>query len=101
MLFYRSLLNNFTLERAPLAIPRSIGNLYERELERIKSVVDADNQTSLRFSLDVRQKDIAILTFRFIPVGAEFAEPWSAIWKGKVLTPRASQFLEIRKLFYS
>ena len=94
-----NLLNNFTLERAPLSIPGSICNLYERELDRIKLVVDAGNQSSLRFSLDVRQKDIAILTFRLIPVGAEFAEPWSSIWKEKVLISRASQFFKSANFF--
>lgn len=96
---FTDLLNNFTLDHAPLCIPCSIGNLYERELERIKTVVDTGDQASLRFDLDVRQKDIAILTFRLIPVGAEFAEPWSAIWKRQVLTARASQFFKAGNFF--
>jgi hypothetical protein len=86
-----NLLNSFTLDHAPLCIPGSFGNLYERELDRIKSVLDSGDLAALSFKLNVRQKDLAILTFRFIPVGAEFAESWSAIWKQQVLTSRATQ----------
>lgn len=96
---YKQLLDSFTLENAPLNIPSSIGHLYDRELERIKKLIDTGDQASLRFDLDVRQKDIAILTFRFIPVGAEFAEPWSAIWKRQVLTARANQFFKATNYF--
>ena len=94
-----NLLDNFALDNAPLCIPCSISNLYERELDRIKAVVDSGDPASLRFKLDVRQKDLAILTFRFIPVGAEFAEPWSTIWKRQVLTARVSQFLKAVNFF--
>jgi hypothetical protein len=96
---FTNLLNHFTLDHAPLCLPVSIGSLYERELERIKMVVETGDHASLRFDLDVRQKDLAILTFRFIPVGAEFAEPWSAIWKRQVLTARASQFYRAGNFF--
>lgn len=93
------LVTDFTLENAPLRIPDSIAGLYERELGRIRSVIDADDPASLRFDLDVRQKDIAILTFRFIPVGAEFAEPWSAIWKRRALTARLGQIFRAGYFF--
>ena len=96
---FMHLLNRFTLDHAPLCLPGSIGNLYERELERIKTVVETGDPASLRVDLNVRQKDIAILTFRFIPVGAEFAEPWSAIWKRQVLIARASQFFKATNYF--
>ena len=94
-----NLLNSFTLADAPLCIPGSIAKLYERELDRIKSVVESGDPASLGFKLDVRQKDLAILTFRLIPVGAEFAEPWSAIWRRQVLTSRASQILKAINFF--
>lgn len=93
------LLDGFNTDNAPLTIPASIGYLYERELDRIKSVVDSGDASSLRFDLDARQKDLAILTFRLIPVGAEFAEPWAAIWKRRVLTARAGQFFRAGKFF--
>lgn len=96
---FSNLLNNFTLDHAPLCIPHSIRNLYERELDRIRLVLDSGDPASLRFKLDVRQKDLAILTFRFIPVGAEFAEPWSAIWKRQVLTAKANQILKAVNFF--
>jgi hypothetical protein len=96
---FTQLLNNFTLDNAPLSIPASIGNLYARELDRIRSVIDSGDESLLSLELDVRQKDLAILTFRLIPVGAEFAEPWSAIWKRQVLTARASQFYRAGKFF--
>ena len=96
---FTELLNGFTIDSAPLSIPDSIASLYSRELDRIKSVIASGDESSLRFSLDVRQKDLAILTFRFIPVGAEFAEPWSSIWKRQVLTARASQFYRAGKFF--
>jgi hypothetical protein len=94
-----NLLNSFTLADAPLCIPCSVANLYERELDRIKSVVESGDPASLGFKLDVRQKDLAILTFRLIPVGAEFAEPWSTIWRRQVLTSRASQILKAINFF--
>ena len=96
---FTELLNGFTLDSAPLAIPDSIANLYARELDRIESVIASGDESSLRFDLDVRQKDLAILTFRLIPVGAEFAEPWSAIWKRQVLTARPGQFYRAWKFF--
>jgi hypothetical protein len=94
-----NLLNRFTLDNPPLSIPRSIGDLYERELERIKSVLDSGDPAALSFKLNVRRKDLAVLTFRLIPVGAEFAEPWSAIWKRQVLTSRASQLFKAVNFF--
>jgi len=93
------LLNRFKLDNAPLRISRSVGDLYERELDRIKSVLDSADTEALSFNLNVRQKDLAILTFRLIPVGAEFAEPWSSIWKRRVLTSRASQFFKAFNFF--
>jgi hypothetical protein len=96
---FTELLNEFTIDSAPLSLPDSITNLYARELERIRSVIASGDEPSLRFSLDVRLKDLAILTFRLIPVGAEYAEPWSAIWTRRVLTARASQFYRAGQFF--
>jgi hypothetical protein len=49
--------------------------------------------------LDVRKKDIAILTFRLIPVGAEFAEPWSGISRRRVFSSKLSQFFKAAHFF--
>ena len=57
------LLDGFTLDSAPLLIPDSIAYLYEQELERIKSLVVSGDESSLRFDLDVRQKDLILAAY--------------------------------------
>lgn len=87
-----NLLGGFSLSQSPIALPESVQTLYERELDRIHALTRPANKVKLGFESDVIQKDIAILTFRLIPVGAEFAEPWCPIWKRQALTSRISQF---------
>ncbi len=88
------LLTEFDLKRSTVNLPDSVRNLYGRELKRIRTYVNSDSHEKLTFHDDVILKDIAILTFRLIPVGAEFAEPNSKVWIRKVFFSNTLQFLK-------
>lgn len=73
-------------------------HLYDREIERLERLVNFGPEKDMRFSLDTRRKDFAVLGFRLIPVGAEFAEPGAALWMRKILSGGPRQCL--RALFF-
>lgn len=68
------LLGQFNLHDARLALPGSIRGLYPRELSRIDAQLTSFGLDYFDFDNDALRKDFAILTHRFIPIGAEFAE---------------------------
>jgi len=73
------LLERFTLEDARVALPDAVRALYPRELERIRGQVLAAPPSYFDFEADPFLKDFALLTHRFVPVGAAFAEPGAGV----------------------
>lgn len=77
-----SLLERFSLADARVALPDSVRSLYPRELERIGRRLREPDAAYYDFAADPYAKDFALLTHRFIPLGAEFAEPDAAVPRG-------------------
>ena len=96
---FRDMLEQFEAARCPLQLPASVTVLYERELKRLWNLTQKADDDEMRFSLDTRRKDLAILSFRLIPIGAEFAEPAANIWFRKVLTGGVLQFFRAIRFF--
>lgn len=66
---------------APLAtitLPASVLALYPRQFERLLTALQ-DPARPFDMREDRWRKDFALLTGRLVPVGAEFADPWSGI----------------------
>ena len=88
-LYLKCLLNelttDFRFEDTRVRLPQSIHKLYARELSRIRTQLELFDLEYYDFDNDPFIKDFALLTHRFIPVGAEFAVPSSGV-------PRRSLF---------
>jgi hypothetical protein len=69
-----SYLATFTLEDARYRLPASVCALYGPELARILRQLQTLDDDFFNLSNDRFRKDLAIVTHRLIPVGAEFAE---------------------------
>lgn len=67
-------LADFSLSHSHYRLPDSVTCLYERELSRILRQADSVRGAYFAIGNDSFLKDLAILTHRLIPVGAEFAE---------------------------
>ena len=75
----------FSLEDARYRLPASVTVLYAREFKRIFRQIDRFEDAFFDLSEDRYLKDLAILTHRLIPVGAEFAEGGAGIPRRLVL----------------
>jgi hypothetical protein len=73
------LVANFRLEEARIRLPQTICDLYIREISRIRDQLTQLNLEYYDFDNDPFVKDFALLTHRFVPVGAEFAVPFSGV----------------------
>lgn len=72
-------LTHFSLGDSAHSIPSSIASLYTREFERILRQIETFDDAFFDLANDEYLKDLAILTHRLIPVGAEFAEGGAGI----------------------
>jgi hypothetical protein len=77
-----SLLARFDLADARVALPAPVRALFPRELERIGRQLADEDASYYDFAVDSFAKDFALLTHRFIPLGAEFAEPDAGVPRG-------------------
>ncbi|MBK7673689.1 MAG: hypothetical protein IPJ27_02370 [Candidatus Accumulibacter sp.] len=69
------LLDRFSLDDSRVTLPDSVKGLYPRELVRIRAQLGCCDASFYDFDVDPFAKDFALLTHRFIPIGAEFVEP--------------------------
>ena len=67
-------LHTFSVDGGRYKLPASIVELYEREFSRILHQVDAFEGSFFDVGNDQYLKDLAIVSHRLIPVGAEFVE---------------------------
>ncbi len=74
-----SLLEDFDPAAGHCLLPDSVAALYPRELKRIMSQLDTCESRFFRFECDAFVKDLSILKHRLIPVGAEYADPYSGV----------------------
>lgn len=91
MMFYY--LYNFSMEDSHYHLPVSIARLYPRDISRITAQMDKLSHSHFDLSNDAFLKDMAILTHRLIPVGAEFAEPNSGIPRRTLFKGGIEQFI--------
>lgn len=87
------LLSRFDLSAGICRLPESVSLLYPRELTRIFNQLTTLDSAHYRLEKDAFIKDLAILTHRLIPVGAEYVCPFSGVPVSLLFRRGASQFL--------
>lgn len=80
------LLDRFSFDESRVTLPDSVKGLYPRELVRIRAQLGCCDASFYDFDVDPFAKDFALLTHRFIPVGAEFVEPDSVVPRRPLFT---------------
>jgi len=88
-----SLIAGFDVTGCAFKLPASVLELYPRELARMLAQLDSQEPEFFDFARDPFVKDVAILTFRLIPIGAEFAESGSGIPRSVLLKGGVGQLL--------
>jgi hypothetical protein len=83
---------DFRPDESPVRLPPKVGELYQRELFRIRVQLETFDLNFYDFDNDPFVKDYALLTHRFIPVGAEFAVPFSGIPRRTLFQSGFGQF---------
>lgn len=73
------LVREFSLSRLPWKLPTSVVPLYKAQLNRLEQTPDRQPDSYFSLQNDPFRKDLAILLYRLIPFGAEFANPHSGI----------------------
>lgn len=89
-----SIIADETLVNRPLTLPASVKTLHTAEVRRILAAIE-DDQARVDIGEDRWKKNLAILTHRLIPVGAEFADPASGIPRGMLLKGDLAQRLSL------
>jgi hypothetical protein len=93
-----NLIAAFSLSDSRYRLPHSIIALYDRELWRIFRQTDSLEDKFFDIANDAYLKDLAILTHRLIPVGAEFAEGGAGIPRRVLLAGGPTQFFDALRL---
>ncbi|HKY07024.1 MAG TPA: hypothetical protein VJQ55_02235 [Candidatus Binatia bacterium] len=83
---------DFRPDESPLKLPATVRDLYQRELLRIRAQLETFDLDHYNFDNDPFVKDYALLTHRFIPIGAEFAVPFSGIPRRTLVQAGFGQF---------
>lgn len=87
-----SLLHTFDPLAGSCRLPASVVLLYERDLVRIERQLDEQPDEFYRLGNDAFVKDLAILSHRLIPVGAEYALPESGVPRSLLFRRGPAQF---------
>lgn len=82
---YATLRRDFSLDDAVIHLPESIKALYPKELNRMERNTQTGSDDYFLSDNDSFRKDLAILTHRLIPCGAEFFYPFSGIPRSLVI----------------
>ncbi len=75
----------FSLDQAPLTLPRSVAALYPAQLQRLEENLATQGDGYFDLQCDAFVKDLAFLQFRLIPVGAEFVAPEGGVPRSLLL----------------
>lgn len=92
------LLSHFDMDQGQLNLPASVKVLYAAQLIRIERQLDEFENDFFSFNNDPFVKDVAILTHRLIPVGAEYVSANSGLPRSVILKGGLHQFFNA--LFY-
>lgn len=66
-------------DNAPLSLPPAVRARYRDECQRIQQCLETAPQDYFSLRCDTFTKDLAVLDFRLIPLGAEYAAPGAGI----------------------
>lgn len=94
--------DGFDARQGRVALPPTVTALYERELDRIGRQLREFDAAYFSFAHDPFVKDFALLTHRFIPVGAEFVSLDSGVPRralsagGAMQALRAAWFIVVK-----
>jgi hypothetical protein len=91
------LMMDFSPARSAVRLPQSVRQLYTRELGRIQHQLERFDLAYYDFNNDPFLKDYALLTHRFIPIGAEFTVPFAGIPRRILIQGGARQFYRAAK----
>jgi hypothetical protein len=83
---------DFRPDESAVRLPPKVRELYQRELFRIRGQLETFDLNFYDFDNDPCVKDYALLTHRFIPVGVEFAVPFSGIPRRTLVQGGFGQF---------
>ena len=87
-----TLLRDFDIQGSDFSLSSVIKKKYQHELDRIESQLDEFGHNFYQLSNDKFLKDLAILSHRLIPMGAEFVVPYSGVPRTLILKQGFIQF---------
>lgn len=90
----------FRADGGRYVLPPSIVELYPRDFERILRQIDSFENEAFSLTDDRYLKDLAIVSHRLIPVGAEYAEGGQGIPRRLLFSAGLGQFLRGLWLIY-
>lgn len=82
----------FSPGEAPMRLPEAVQRLYPGDLQRLYEHLNANDGYFNSLDADTVRKDLAILSHRLIPVGAEYAQPGSGIPRSVLFKGGLRQF---------
>jgi hypothetical protein len=89
------LIASFSLNDAIYSLPPSITALYGREISRILHQIDSAEDGFFAIANDGFLKDLAILSHRLIPIGAEYAQGEAGIPRSLLFSVGPKQFFKL------
>jgi hypothetical protein len=87
-----TLLCKFDIKNTGYSLPSFVESKYLYELDRVEGQLDKFDLNFYRFRNDKFLKDLAILCYRLVPVGAEFIVPYSGVPRTLLLKRGVIQF---------
>jgi len=90
-----ALIAGFSADKSRYRLPKSVVALYPGELRRILRQVETFETAFFDAAEDGFRKDLAILTHRLIPIGAEYAEGGAGIPRRLLFTGGLSQAFKV------
>ena len=88
-------LSSFSIDAGRYQLPNSVRRLYPRDIRRIIDQVESLEDSFFDIENDLFLKDLAILTHRLIPVGAEYAEGDGGVPRSLAFCGGAKQFFNV------
>lgn len=92
------LIASFSLDDARYRLPPSVTALYGREIARILRQMDSAEDDFFDITNDGFLKDLAILSHRLIPIGAEYAQGGAGIPRRLLFSGGPRQFFKALRL---
>lgn len=92
-----SLLLDFSVDAGKLSLPDSVKALYRNHLQRIEKQLDSFDSEFFSLDNDAFVKDLAILSHRLLPLGAELAAPGCGVPRSLLFRQGFSQFIGLSR----